>query len=333
MTRQRTIRRRLAEQILLAASLVCLVAADGEASPPIIQPGAPGEPGRHISAEEASDLAAILFADADVKFMQGMIRHHAQALDMTALVEGRSESADMRTLAQRIDLSQRDEIAMMEEWLRSHGQAVAAPDAHHAHDAKLMPGMLTPEEMGRLEQARGVEFDRLFLELMIAHHQGALVMVDDLLASDGAAQESTVFAFTTDVTADQSMEIDRMASMLAGLSSDPRVGLDAGFLDAGVAALHLELVASLPKPPGFSSPEAPAGLALPPETKNDKDESDEDDEDDEGDESEEDAEEELDSTRSRAAGGRGGEEGSGGQGGGEEEGEEEGGDRCAWPPP
>ena len=98
---------------------------------------------------------------------------------MTALVEARSESADMRALAQRIDLSQRDEIAMMEDWLRSHGQEVPALGAHHDHDQKLMPGMLTPEEMRRLEQARGIEFDRLFLELMIAHHQGALVMVDD----------------------------------------------------------------------------------------------------------------------------------------------------------
>jgi uncharacterized protein (DUF305 family) len=309
VTLERSIHRRLAETILLAAALICLVAADDKASPPpIIQPGAPGEPGRHLSAEEASDLAAILFADVDVRFMQGMIRHHAQALEMTALLEGRSESADLRALAQRIDLSQRDEIAMMEEWLRSHGQEVpAAAGAHHAHGHELMPGMLTPEEMGRLEQARGVEFDRLFLELMIAHHRGALVMVDQLLESDGAAQESTVFAFTSDVTADQSMEIDRMASMLAGLSSDPRVGLDAGFLDAGVAALNLELVVSLPRPPGFSAPEAPAGPALPPETPDDEDDGD-DQADDEGDgdedaedEEEADAEAETDPERKAAA--------------------------------
>ncbi|HVR28279.1 MAG TPA: DUF305 domain-containing protein, partial [Thermoanaerobaculia bacterium] len=258
--------------MLLGASLVCGLAARGEEPPPIIQPGAPGEPGRRLSAEEASDLAGILFTQADVKFMQGMIRHHAQALAMTALVEARSESEDMRVLAQRIELSQRDEIEMMEEWLRSNGQEVevVASGAHYGHDEALMPGMLTAEEMSRLEAARGVEFDRLFLELMIAHHRGALVMVEDLLSNEGAAQESTVFAFTSDVTADQSMEIDRMAAMLTGLSTDPRVGLDSGFRDAGEAALHLELVASLPKPAGFFAPDSPAGLPIPPEKKDEE---------------------------------------------------------------
>jgi uncharacterized protein (DUF305 family) len=270
VTRPKTIHRRLAETLLLAASLVCLVAAGGEEPPPIVQPGAPGEPGRLISAEEASDLSGILFTETDVKFMRDMILHHAQALAMTALVETRSESEDMRALAQRIDLSQRDEIEMMQEWLRSHGREVIAAEAHHAHDEALMPGMATVDQMSRLEQARGVAFDRLFLELMIAHHRGALAMVEDLLDDTGAAQESTVFAFTSDVTADQSMEIDRMAAMLAGLSSDPRVGLDSGFRDAGVAALHLELVASLPKPPGFFATDAPAGLPLPPEKKGDE---------------------------------------------------------------
>ena len=302
LTRHRTIPRRLAESILLAASLGCLVAADGDESPPIVQPGAPGQPSRPISAKDASDLDAILFSDADVKFMQGMIRHHAQALDMTALLEKRSESADMRTLAKRIDLSQRDEIKMMEEWLRSRGKEAPASGAHHDHDPKLMPGMLTPEQMRSLEQARGSEFDRLFLELMIAHHQGALVMVDTLLETDGAAQDSTIFAFTTDVTADQGMEIDRMAAMLDQLSSDPRVGLDAGFLDAGTAARNLELVVSLPKPPGFFNAEAPAGLQLPAETTEDEtEEGAEDGEKEEGAVTEEEAEAELDSEATEKA--------------------------------
>ena len=165
--------------------------------------------------------------------------------------------------------------------------------------------MLTPEEMSRLEQARGLEFDRLFLELMIAHHRGALVMVDTLLSSDGAAQESTVFAFTTDVTADQGMEIDRMAAMLGRLSSDPRIGLDAGFLDAGTAALHLELVASVPKPPGFFSPDAPEGLALPEESTEKEDNEGGDDGDGDGNKkgavTEEQAEAELESGAKKGA--------------------------------
>jgi uncharacterized protein (DUF305 family) len=281
VTRQKTIRRGVAEAFLLAASLVCLVAAGGEDPPPIIQPGAPGEPGRLISAAEASNLADILFSEADVKFMRDMIHHHAQALTMTALVEKRSESEDMRALAQRIDLSQRDEIEMMQEWLRSHDREPDAADSHHAHDEALMPGMLTADEMKELEKARKGEFDRLFLERMIAHHRGALVMVEELLDQTGAAQESTVFAFTADVTADQSMEIDRMAAMLAGLSTDPRVGLDAGFLDAGVAASNLELVASQPRPPGFFASDAPAGLPLPPERKEPEEDTDDAEETDE----------------------------------------------------
>jgi uncharacterized protein (DUF305 family) len=260
-------------------------AAGGQEHPPIIQPGAPGEPGRQISAEEASDLAGILITEADVVFMQGMISHHAQALTMTAFVASRSIGEDLRALAKRIELSQKDEIEMMQEWLRSNGREAAALDAHSGHDAVLMPGMLTAEEMSRLEHAPASEFDRLFLELMISHHQGALVMVDDLLDNPGAAQESTVFAFTSDITADQSMEIDRMAAMITGLSNDPRVHLAGGFRDAEEAAWNLDLVAALPKPAGFFSPDAPQGLPVPPE-----DEDEEKDED--GNDTDEEAEDE-----------------------------------------
>lgn len=117
-------------------------------------------------------------------------------------------------MAQRIAASQADEIAMMREWLESRGAPVPAEHAHHAHDAKLMPGMLTPEEMQRLASAKGREFDRLFLEGMIRHHEGALVMVRDLFASPGAAQDAEIFAFASDVDADQRMEIARMVGML-----------------------------------------------------------------------------------------------------------------------
>ena len=269
---------------LLLATVVCH-ALVGQALPKIIQPGAPGEPSREISAEEASDLAGILYTAADIEFMKGMIHHHAQAIEMTDLLSTRTESEDMRLLAQRIELSQRDEIDMMREWLVEHGQETPAVDDHGGHAAHhesstsetLMPGMLTAEQMSQLEQAHGGEFDRLFLELMIQHHKGALIMVEELLDAPGGAQESTVFGFTTDITADQSAEIDRMTSMLESLSSDPRVGLDAGFLDAGEALWNMELVAALPKPVGFFSPDSPEGLPIPPERKPGEDEDDDED--------------------------------------------------------
>ena len=245
--------------------LLTLGAAGAGAQPPIVQPGAPGEPSRTISAADASDLAGIRFSEADVNFMQGMVSHHAQALEMTALVSGRSGRDAMRRLAQRIELSQEDEITMMQEWLRSRGQAVPAMDAHHAPGWEPMPGMLTGEEMDRLAAAQAVAFDRLFLELMIKHHRGALTMVENLLDQRGAAQDSQLFAFTSDVTSDQSAEIDRMDAMLAVLSPDPRVELAAGFHDAGQAARHMTLVATLPKPEGFYDPNIPAGRPMPAE--------------------------------------------------------------------
>ena len=233
----------------------------------IIQPGAPGEGNREITAEEATDLAAIRFTDADVKFMQGMISHHAQALEMTELLETRTQSAEMRRLAKRIELSQEDEIGMMQEWLRKNGQEVTGAHDHHAHGHEMMPGMLSPAQMAQLEAARGIDFDRLFLDFMIQHHDGALIMVDDLLESEGAAQEPTIFAFTSEIVSDQSAEIARMASMLSGLSDDPRAGLAPGFLDAEEAIWNFEHVALLAKPPGFFDPDNPAGLPVPPERK------------------------------------------------------------------
>jgi len=248
--------------IVLGITALAPFAAHSQTPPPIIQPGAPGESGRVISAEEASDLAGVRFSEADVKFMQGMISHHAQAVEMTDLLATRSERDIMHRLAQRIELSQKDEIEMMQDWLRSHGQAVTSADDHHAHGAMLMPGMLSPEQIGQLEAARGVEFDRLFLELMIMHHKGALTMVEHLLAQPGGAQASEIFAFTSDIVADQSMEIDRMGAMLAELSSDPRVELEPGFRDAGEAILNLELVATRTKPEGFYDPHAPVGRPM-----------------------------------------------------------------------
>jgi uncharacterized protein (DUF305 family) len=187
------------------------------AAAPIVQPGAPGEASHPISAAKAADLSKVSFTPADVKFMQGMIGHHAQAVEMVALVPSRTNWDDMKKLALRIEVSQVDEIKMMEEWLRARRQDVPGPHAMHMHGATLMPGMLTPEEMDRLAAARGAEFDRRFLEGMIKHHAGALIMVEDLFASPGAGQESEMFAFASDVEADQKMEIQRMALMLKEL--------------------------------------------------------------------------------------------------------------------
>jgi uncharacterized protein (DUF305 family) len=183
-----------------------------EAPPPIVQPGAPGETTRVIAADRAVDLSQVQFIGADIKFMQGMISHHAQAVQMVALVPVRTTRQDIRALALRIDLSQQDEISMMQHWLELRGQPAAG--AMHLHGDALMPGMLTPEEMAHLAEVKGDEFEQLFLLGMIKHHSGALAMVAELFASPGAGQEVEVFSFASDVDGDQRMEIDRMGAML-----------------------------------------------------------------------------------------------------------------------
>ena len=166
-------------------------------------------------------LGRLPFSEADVEFMSGMIPHHAQAVIMAGWAPSHGARADVAILCERIVVAQRDEIAMMQNWLRDRGQPV--PDATSTrHKMKmngvehemLMPGMLTDEEMADLDRAHGPEFDRLFLNGMIKHHQGAIDMVDVLFTSYGAAQDETVFRFASDVYADQSIEIDRMQKML-----------------------------------------------------------------------------------------------------------------------
>ncbi len=209
----KTLQFRAAGLVLAAMASGCSTATV-EQRPPIVQPGAPGQPSRVLASAEASDLHGVHFTPDDVKFMQGMMGHHRQALEMTELLAARTESDDMRTLGRRIALSQADEIDMMQRWLQVRGQPV--PDSHpqHVHGATLMPGMLTPEEMEQLAAARSAAFDRLFLEGMIKHHGGALQMVEELFARDGAAQDSEIFAFAADVDGDQRMEIARMGAML-----------------------------------------------------------------------------------------------------------------------
>lgn len=198
-----------------ASSGTAVPAATGEPAP-LIQPGAPGSANKTVAAEQAADLSKVQATAADVTFMQGMIGHHSQALEMVALLETNSQSDDMKRMALRIKISQDDEIAMMKDWLTARGKPLPDAHAHHTH-AGMMPGMLTPEQMEKLAAAKGKAFDALFLEYMIQHHEGALTMVKELFATPGAAQEGDIFAFASDVEADQQMEIDRMGALLREL--------------------------------------------------------------------------------------------------------------------
>ena len=247
---------------LMACAVALLVTVNSAlAQVPIIQPGAPGQPSRVISAEEASDLANIQYSLGDIQFLQGMIPHHAQAKEMSALAEDRSNNDMVLAVAQRITLSQDDEIGMMQGWLEERDLEVPDQMVHHSDGFEMMPGMLSAEQMAELEDSAGAAFDRLYLEGMIQHHQGALDMVEELLEQQGSAQDPLLYEFTSDVTSDQISEIERMDIVLASLNPDPRVGLAAGFRDAGEAALNMQLIASLPKPPGFFDPDRPSGLS------------------------------------------------------------------------
>ena len=203
--------------VFMLAATICAGCAS---APPVSTPGAPQAqaPGLH---QTPPGLGQLPFSDADVDFMSGMIPHHAQAVIMAGWAPTHGARKDVAVLCERIVVGQRDEIALMQNWLRDRGLPV--PDATSTrmkmtmegmeHDM-LMPGMLTDEEMAALDRSRGPEFDRLFLEGMIRHHQGAIDMVDVLFKSYGAAQDELVFKFANDVYADQSIEIDRMNKML-----------------------------------------------------------------------------------------------------------------------
>ena len=257
--------------ILLGLSTV-LMAQDV----PIIQPGAPGDSVRELSAEEAIKIADTSYSPDDVKFMQDMIPHHNQAVQMAALVADRTNWPELLDVAGRIDASQVDEIEFMQQWLGERGEPVPDPTAHGAmHTSHEMAGMASPKDMGRLAQLEGTAFDRLFLELMITHHEGAVTMVEELLEQPGSAYDPVLFEFANDVTNEQSAEIERMSGRLVSLSADARAGLSPGFEDAGQAIMNLKLVATLPKPPGFFDPQNPA--ELPPVKPADSKESAEDD--------------------------------------------------------
>jgi uncharacterized protein (DUF305 family) len=169
-----------------------------------------------------TDSALTRFSEADVQFVTGMIAHHGQAIDMASLTPERAQGGDIRTLSARIINAQRDEIALMERWLRDRGQALPAAGAHE-HEGHL-PGMLTAAELDELRGSSGASFDRLFLTYMIRHHQGAVAMVESLLAAEQAVQDPATFKLASDIHVDQSTEIARMERMLADLTAPPTNG-------------------------------------------------------------------------------------------------------------
>jgi len=242
----------------LAALLLAGAAPLAAQSAPIVLPGAPGEPSRMLSAAEAIKLSDTRYSPADVMFMQMMIVHHQQALDMAELVKSRTNNDAIVKIADRIEASQKDEMKFMSDWLKERGEPAAMEGMGHAHHH--MKGMASPEEMRALAAASGTGFDRQFLQLMTAHHKGAVDMVDELHKTPGTAYEPVFYEFTNEVVSDQNAEIGRMNAVAATLSTDPRATLAAGFRDAGQAIENLRLVVTQPKPAGFFDPANPAQL-------------------------------------------------------------------------
>ena len=209
--------------LFLLVLSACAPAAQGPAASPS-QPRASAPDARAVA-----DSVRRSYTAADVEFMTHMIGHHAQAIEMARLTPTHDASPSVRILSERIINAQQDEIATMQRWLRARHQPVPEADPggikmkmDGAEHVMLMPGMLTEDQMKQLDAARGREFDRLFLTLMIQHHKGALTMVDRLFGSHGAAQEDAIFKFASDVSADQSTEVARMQTMLAAMPAEAR---------------------------------------------------------------------------------------------------------------
>jgi uncharacterized protein (DUF305 family) len=197
--------------------------ATSQSTPVVVQPGAPGQPTHTLPPTTTGKLPG--WSPDDVKFMQGMIMHHQQAVEMTAMIPSHTDNKQLRSLGARISSSQSDEIKFMRRWLAARGAATSMsmpgmPDMDTSgHPMMLMPGMLTPEQMQALGHAHGAEFDRLFLTGMIQHHNGALIMVKDLFDKPGAGQDADIFNFATDADNTQRAEIKIMTSMLDKKSS------------------------------------------------------------------------------------------------------------------
>ena len=215
--------------VMIAAVFICFLSlpvgaqqTDSKDSPVVVQPGAPGQPTRILPPTTRAKLPPI--SAKDIEFMQGMIMHHAQAVEMTALIESRTQNKELRLLGARIRQSQASEINFMKQWLEVRGQKLSLPmpemdmdmpgmdmSSHHHH---LMPGMLTPKQMDALGKANGAEFDALFLKGMIQHHNGALTMVKELFDTAGSGQDAELFNFATDVDSGQRAEIKIMKTLL-----------------------------------------------------------------------------------------------------------------------
>jgi uncharacterized protein (DUF305 family) len=219
-----------APALIAVFALVCIFSltasaqqGDTKSQPVVVQPGAPGQATQRLPSNTRAQLPPL--SAKDVEFMQGMIMHHAQAVEMTALIDGRTTNKNLKLLGSRISHSQADEMKYMERWLKLRGEPTSMPMppmkhtpgmdmSKHDHHRMLMPGMLTQEQMDALKNSSGAEFDRLFLRGMIQHHKGALVMVDDLFNTAGAGQDSELFNFATEVDNGQRAEIRVMETML-----------------------------------------------------------------------------------------------------------------------
>lgn len=208
---------RMSVVIVLAMTLAACTATVDEPRPtstaPVVQLGGPGEDNRTLAPDEQLDLTETPYTEADVVFVRDMLHHHAQALVMTGYVEERTESADVRLLAERMQIGQDDEMGQLERWLQERGEPVRDPDGGH-DEHTLMPGMLTADELAGLEAATGDEFDILFLESMLRHHEGAIVMIEELFAEGGGA-EPALGELARHFDSDQRIEIARMSTMLS----------------------------------------------------------------------------------------------------------------------
>ena len=222
-----------------------------KSEPVIVQPGSPGSPSKIINASIAIDIADTSYTFDDVIFLQQMIPHHQQAMQLSMLAPDRTNSVLVLDLAKKIESSQKDEILFMKEWLSSRGES-----DHHdmsVHHMKMM-GMATKEDIEELSNLKSVNFDEFFLRLMITHHQGAIKMVDQLQNQPGSTFDQVLNDFVSDLDNDQSIEIERMNVLLTNLSSDPRVNLTAGLFNADEVIFNLKKITSLKKPDGFYDP-------------------------------------------------------------------------------
>ncbi len=253
---------------------VFALSAPAAAQVTIVQPGVPGAAVRVISPAEASRIANTGFTAADVLFMQMMIVHHEQAVTMAALAPSRTNHPQLLAVAGRITASQKDEAKFMRDWLTHRRQPLVMSAADHAMmnhaamghtmiDTLSMKGMATPAQLAELAALKGDAFNAKFLDLMIAHHKGAVDMVEALTDRGGTAADPVMYQFVNDISNEQTAEIDKMDTLRASFVNDPRVDLKAGYTNAGEAISNLTKIASLPRPAGFFDPANPSGLPQP----------------------------------------------------------------------